>query len=152
MAKVVESTEISRRPEDVFSYAADPAHHPEWIGSVVSAHQEDDGPLAAGSTVLVTRRAGPWKVRYTEHMDELHPPRTWANHSAGGIPVTAFATGTVEPLGDGTRSRVTISCEFHGRGIGKLLAPLLSRRLAKLLPKDEQKLKELLERGMHAQE
>jgi hypothetical protein len=41
--------------------------------------------------------------------------------------------------------------EFEGHGIGKLLVPLLARRLAKQLPRDEQKLKELLERGAYAQ-
>src|SRR6266508_220692 len=58
---------------------------------------------------------------------------------------------TVAALDDGKRSRVTISCEFQGHGIGKLLVPLLARRLAKQLPRDEQKLKELLERGAYAQ-
>lgn len=151
MAEIVESIEISRRPQDVFSYVADPAHQPEWIQNVVSAHQEGDGPLAVGSRVLATRRVGPWRLRYTEEMVELHPPRTWANHGVGGIPVIAIANGTVAPLDDGRRSRVTISCEFQGHGIGKLLVPLLARRLAKQLPRDEQKLKELLERGAYAQ-
>src|SRR5258705_3467228 len=86
MAKVVESIEISRRPEDVFSYVADPSHQPEWIDSVVSAHPEDDSPLAVGSRVLAIRRVGPWKVRITEQIDELYPPRAWANHGVGGIP------------------------------------------------------------------
>ena len=58
MAEIVESVEISRRPEDVFSYVADPSHHPEWIESVVSARRQGDAPLAAGSRVLVTRRVG----------------------------------------------------------------------------------------------
>jgi uncharacterized protein YndB with AHSA1/START domain len=151
MAEIVESIEISRRPEDVFSFAADPSHHPEWIESVVSVRREGDGPLAVGSTVLATRRVGPWKVRYTEEMAELHPPRTWANRGVGGIPVIAFAKGTVAPLDAGKRSRLTIACEFQGHGIGKLLVPLLVRRLAKQLPRDQHKLKELLERGAYAQ-
>ncbi|SRR6266540_6989332 len=151
MAEIVERIEISRRPEDVFSYVADPSHHPEWQESVVSARQEGDAPLAVGSRVLVTRRVGPRTLRYTEEMVELHPPRTWANRGVGGIPVIAIAKGTVEPLDDGKRSRVTISCEFQGHGIGRLLVPLLARRLAKQLPSDEQKLKELLERGAYAQ-
>ena len=74
MAKVVESIEISRRPEDVFAYVADASHHPEWIDSSVSARREDAGPHAVGSTVRATRRVGPWKVRITERMDELDPP------------------------------------------------------------------------------
>src|SRR6266508_6853880 len=73
--------------------------------------------------------------------------RTSANPGVGGIPVIAIANGTVAPLDDGKRSRVTISCEFQGHGIGKLLVPLLVRRLAKQLPRDGQKLKEVLERG-----
>jgi uncharacterized protein YndB with AHSA1/START domain len=151
MAEIVESVEISRRPEDVFSYVADPSHHPEWIENVVSAYREGDAPLAVGSRVMVTRRVGPRELPTTEEMTELYPPRTWANRGVGGIPVIAFARGTVEPLDDGRRSRVTISCEFEGHGIGKLLVPFLARRLAKQLPRDEQKLKELLERGAYAQ-
>lgn len=151
MAEIVGSIEISRRPGDVFSYVADPSHHPEWQESVVSARREGDAPLAVGSRVLATRRVGPWKLRYIEEMTELRPPRTWANRGVGGIPVIAIANGTVEPLDDGKRSRVTIACEFEGHGIGRLLAPLLVRRLAKQLPRDEQKLKELLERGAYAQ-
>jgi len=182
MAEIVASIEISRRPEDVFPYVADPSHHPEWIESVVSVRREDDAPLAVGSRVLATRRVGPWKLRYSEEMVEPHPPRSWANRGVGGIPVIAIANGTVEPLDDGKRSRVrarreitrpgrgpltsvwwrsndqvigrralTIACEFQGHGIGRLLVPLLVRRLAKQLPRDEQKLKELLERGAYAQ-
>ena len=47
MAAIVESIDISRRPEDVFSYVTDPSHFPEWQDSVVSARREGDAPLAA---------------------------------------------------------------------------------------------------------
>src|SRR6266511_510027 len=33
--------------------------------------------------------------RLADDMVELHPPRTWANHGVGGIPVIAIANGTV---------------------------------------------------------
>jgi hypothetical protein len=56
--------------------------------------------------------------------------------------------GTIEPLDGGKRSRVTIALEFEAHGIGKLLVPLIIRRQArKQLPGNEQKLKEILERG-----
>jgi uncharacterized protein YndB with AHSA1/START domain len=58
MASIVESVEISRRPEDVFSYVTDPSRLPEWKESVVSVRQESDGPVAVGSRVVVTRRVG----------------------------------------------------------------------------------------------
>jgi uncharacterized protein YndB with AHSA1/START domain len=109
MAEIVESVEISRRPEDVFSYVADPSHHPEWIHNVVSAYREGDAPLAVGSRVLVTRRVGPWELRYTEEMAELNPPTSWANRGVGGIPVIAFASGTGSRFAlAGTRSALTM--------------------------------------------
>jgi hypothetical protein len=49
-------------------------------------------------------------------------------------------------LGGGRRSRLTTALDFHGRGVGKLLAPFLVRRQTKQLPKDVRKLKEVLER------
>jgi uncharacterized protein YndB with AHSA1/START domain len=146
LAEIIESIEISRRPEQVFWYAADPAHFPEWQDSVVSVRREGDAPLAVGSTAVVTRRVGPRKLPTTEEMIELNPPKTWAVRGVGGG-LTAIATGAIEPLDDGQRSRVTIALDFEPHGIGRLLVPLVARRQArKQLPRNEQKLKEVLER------
>jgi uncharacterized protein YndB with AHSA1/START domain len=145
MSAIVKSIEISRRPEDVFSYATDFAHFPEWQGGVHSARPEGDAPLAVGSTAVVTRRIGPRERPRTEEIAELNPPRSWAVRGVGG-PLRAVAKGTIEPLDDGTRSRVTIAIEFEGHGLGKLLVPLVSRQARKQLPRNERKLKELLER------
>jgi hypothetical protein len=50
---------------------------------------------------------------------------------------------TVEPLGDGTRSRVTIALDFEGSGIGKLLPLEVIRRMtAKSAPKSYRNLKD----------
>jgi hypothetical protein len=57
MAAILESIEISRRPEDVFPYVTDPSRLTEWQESVVSVRREDDAPLAVGSRAVVTRRA-----------------------------------------------------------------------------------------------
>jgi len=76
---------------------------------------------------------------------ELNPPRTWAVRGVGG-PLTAIAKGTIEPLDDGKRSRITIALDFEAHGIGKLLVPLVRRQARKQLPKNEQELKEMLER------
>jgi len=87
-------------------------------------------------------------VRATETITELTPPKTWQVRSSGGLPVTAIATGAIEPLDGGNRSRVTITLDFEGHGIGKLLIPLVIRRQArKQLPQNTARLKEVLERG-----
>jgi uncharacterized protein YndB with AHSA1/START domain len=145
MAAIVDSIDISRRPEDVFSYATDLSRYPEWQPDVVSARKEGDGPPAVGSRAAVIRRVGPRKLQSTQEITELNPPRTWTVRAVGG-PIIAFAKGTIESLGDGQRSRVTIALEFEGRGIGRLLVPLVIRRQGrKALPRNEQRLKELLE-------
>jgi hypothetical protein len=145
MPAIVESIDISRRPQDVFAYATDFAHFPEWQEGVLSARPEGDAPLAVGSRAVVTRRVGPRELPRTEEIAELNPPRSWAVRGIGG-PLTAIAKGTIEPLDGGERSRVTIAIEFEGSGIGKLLVPLVSRQARKQLPKNEQQLKEILER------
>jgi hypothetical protein len=60
--------------------------------------------------------------------------------------LVATAKGTIQPLADGECSRVTIVLDFEAHGIGKLLVPLLRRQARKQLPKNEQRLKEMLER------
>jgi uncharacterized protein YndB with AHSA1/START domain len=148
MAAIVESIDISRRPEDVFVYMTDASHFPEWQDSVVSAHPEDDGPLAVGSRTRVTRRVGGRDLSTTEEVTELDPPTSWGFRGVGGLPVVGIARGTIEALDNGKRSRVTIALEFEGHGIGKLLVPLVIRRQArKQLPRNEQNLKALLERS-----
>jgi ribosomal protein S18 acetylase RimI-like enzyme len=108
-------------------------------------------PLAVGSKLQATRRVGPCTVRYTEELLELDPPRTWANRGYGGLPITVLANGRVEPLADGKRARLTISTQFQGHGIGKLLVRLLTRRLTRQLPRDQQKLRQLLQQATQAQ-
>jgi uncharacterized protein YndB with AHSA1/START domain len=150
MTEIVESIEISRRPEDVFSYATNPAFFPEWQESVVSVRREGDAPLTVGTKTTVVRRVGPRKMPATEAITELNPPRTWAVRSDGG-PLVAIAKGTIEPLDGGQRSRLTVAFDFEAHGLGRLLLPLVVRpQVRRQLPRNEQKLKDLLERGASA--
>jgi uncharacterized protein YndB with AHSA1/START domain len=146
MAAIEESIEISRRPQDVFSYVTNPAFFAEWQESAVSVRREGDAPLTVGSQITVVRRVGPRKMTATEEITELNPPRTWAVRADGG-PLVAIATSTIEPLDDGKRSRLTVAFEFEAHGIGKLLLPLVVRpQVRRQLPKNQQRLKDILER------
>jgi uncharacterized protein YndB with AHSA1/START domain len=147
MTAIAHSVDIARAPEDVFAYAIDFSRYPDWQGNVVSVRPERDAPPAVGSRAVVTRRVGPREVTGPEEITELSPPTTWTVRGTGG-PVTATARGTIVPVGDPVRSRVTISLEFEGHGIGRLLVPLVVRRQARRqLPRSLQKLKEVLEGG-----
>jgi len=147
MAPIVESIEIARRPEDVFAYVTDPSRLPEWQQSVVAVRLEGDAPLAVGSRAVVTRRVGRREQAMTAELTELNSPSSWAVRGIDG-PVRGIVKGTIEPLGDGERARVTIALDFEGHGIGKLLVPLVVRRQARTeMPRNQQKLRERLESG-----
>lgn len=145
MPAIKESIDIARRPEEVFSYVTDPSHLPEWQASAVSAHSVGDAPLAVGSKFQTIRRMGRREIPMTMEVTELDPPRRWHFRGIDG-PIRGDVTGTIEPLGDGERSRVTFSLDFETHGMGKMIVPLVVRpQMRKELPRNEERLKALLE-------
>jgi uncharacterized protein YndB with AHSA1/START domain len=129
VAPIVTSTEIARPPEDVFRYVTDPSRLGEWQESVVTTRTDESGPPRVGSRVIQTRRMGRREQTMTSEITEISLPTGWAVRGVDG-PVRGIVKGTVEPLDDGTRSRVTIELDFEGHGVGKLLVPLVVRRQA----------------------
>jgi uncharacterized protein YndB with AHSA1/START domain len=145
MAPITESIEIARRPEDVFAYVTDPSHVPDWQDSVVRVSREGSGPVGDGTRVVVTRRVGRREMAMTVELSDLHPPTSWTVRGVDG-PVRGMVKGTIDSLQDGQASRVTMVLDFEGHGFGKLLVPLVVRRqAASEMPKNQQKLKQLLE-------
>jgi hypothetical protein len=76
----------------------------------------------------------------------MNRPATSTIRATRGL-VTTIARSTIEPLDGGEGSRVTIALTFEGHGMGKALLPLVIRQARKQLLQNEQKLKEVLERG-----
>ncbi|MFG2981575.1 SRPBCC family protein [Streptomyces sp. NPDC048258] len=145
MSAISNTIEIDRTPEDVYSYVTDPTHLPEWQDSAVSAVPMGDLPVHVGSKVVVTRQVGKRRIPTTMEFTELDPPRSWHIHGVEG-PVRPDVRGYIEPLDGGTRSRVTLSVDFEGHGMGRALVPLAVKpMLRKEMPRSEEKLKHLLE-------
>jgi uncharacterized membrane protein len=147
MSAVRETVEIARRPEDVFAYIDDLARHSEWQDGIVSAKVVTDGPTRVGSRSTEVRRMGKREMTVTYEVTQHDPPRGFAFKGIDG-PVRVQGKGSVEPVGDGSSSRVTIELDFVGHGFGKLLAPLARGQAAKQVPKDQQRLKQRLESGV----
>lgn len=146
MRPIVLIMDIERPTEEVFAYITDPSRFPEWQLDVVSARLSDGGSRGVGSRFITTRRIGFIQRTTTQETVDVDEPRTWAARTIGG-PVSLLAKVAVEPRGDTTRSRVTLSFDFAGRGIGRLLAPLIRRMAAREAPKSLQNLKRRLESG-----
>jgi uncharacterized protein YndB with AHSA1/START domain len=126
---ITHSVEINRRPEDVFAYLEQLDRYMEWQESLISTRVVAGGPTRVGSRGVDRRRApgGPRDIPFevTEH----DPPRKLAFRGTAG-PVRPLATLTVEPVGDGSRSRVSLELDLKGRGFGKLVAPFARRGAA----------------------
>ena len=148
MPPIVTSAEIGRPAAEVFAYATDPARFKEWQKGVVDGHMDgpDGGTPAVGATCVTTRRIGGASRPSTSKLVHIDPPKTWAVRGTDG-PIRAAVDVLVEPVA-GSRSRLTISVDFTGYGIGKILVPLVVRREArKEMPANIAALKQNMEAG-----
>jgi hypothetical protein len=150
MPPIVTTAEIGRPAAEVFAYATDPVRFSEWQKGVVDGHM--DGPAggtgtpAVGARCVTTRRIGGASRPSTSELVHIDPPRAWGVRGTDG-PIRALVDVLVEPLA-GSRSRLTISVDFTGHGIGKILVPLMVRREArKEMPANIAALKHKMEAG-----
>ena len=144
---IVESIEIARRPEEVFAYVDQVERHPEWQENLVDVEKQTEGPPGVGTRVVQVRRVPGGPRSFTLEVSEHDPPRKISFRGLDG-PVRPVGSVTIEPVGDGSHSRVTQQLDLRGHGlIGKLVAPLARRDAAKQFPKNQARLKESLERS-----
>jgi uncharacterized membrane protein len=143
---IVESIEIARSPEDVFAYLDQLDRHGEWQSRIVEVRVDTEGPTRAGSRATEKRQVPGGPREFTYEITEHDPPRRVAFRGLNG-PVRPVGTVTVEPLGDGSRSRVTLEFDLVGHGAGKLIAPIARRDARRQIPMDQVRLKERLESG-----
>ena len=142
---ITNSIEIDRRPEDVFAYLAELEKHSEWQADLIGSKLVTQGPVGVGTRVADTRKVpgGPREMTYevTEH----DPPNKSSWRGVDG-PVRVDGSVIVEPVGGGERSRVTVELNFAGHGIGVLFMPIARMQARKLVPANQARLKEILER------
>ena len=147
MPPIVTSAEIGRSATEVFACATDPARFSEWQKGVVDGHMDgpaDGGTPAVGAKCVTTRRIGGASRPSTSELVQIDPPKAWAVRGTDG-PIRATVNVLVEPL-TASSSRLTISVDFTGHGIGKILVPLMVRREArKEMPENMAALKQRIE-------
>jgi hypothetical protein len=144
VAPIVSDIDITRPPDEVFTYAIDPSRFSEWQPGVVGGSTE--GALGVGAKCMMTRRIGGAERTSTSVITEYSPPAVWAIHGIDG-PIRADVRVRVEPRNDGSQSHLSISLDFAGFGIGKMLLPVVVRQARKEVPQSCQKLKQLLEQA-----
>ena len=148
MPPIVTSAEIDRPAAEVFAYATDPTRFSQWQKGVVDGHMDgppdNTQPPAVGAKCVTRRRIGGASCPSTSELTHVDPPKAWGVRGIDG-PIRAAVDVLVEPVAD-SRSRLTISVDFTGHGIGKILVPLMVRREArKEMPDNMAALKRLIE-------
>ena len=131
---------INRTPDEVFAYATDPAHTPEWQSSALETSV--DGPVQAGASGKEVRKFLGRRMESTMKIEAFEPPRRFALQVTSG-PVPFHVEQTVEP--DGTGSRVSVTIEGEPGGFFKLADPLVERAVRRELEGNLATLKDILE-------
>jgi uncharacterized membrane protein len=142
---ITSSIEVARPQAAVFAYLAQLDRHAEWQQALTSVRVEGDGPVGVGTRAIEKRNVPGGEREMSYELTAHDPPRTSSWKGLNG-PVRPNGTVTVEAL-DESRSRVTVSMELEGHGIGKLLLPLVRSQARKQIPADQAKLKQILESG-----
>jgi uncharacterized membrane protein len=143
---ITHSIEIDRPPEDVFAYLDQLERHGEWQAEIVSTKVETDGPVAVGTRVREFRKIGGREQDTSYEITEHDPPRKTSFRGVVG-PVRSLGTVVVEPIGDGSKARVSIEFNLVGHGFGKLIAPLARMQARKSIVDSQDQLKAKLEAG-----
>ena len=144
---ITHSTEIDRPPEEVFAYLDQPERHGEWQTEIVSASLETAGPVGVGTRVRESRKMGGREQDSSYEITEHDPPRRSAFRGTAGS-VRPVGTVTIELLGDGSRSRVSIDFDLIGHGFGKLIVPFARSQARKSIVQAQERLKAKLEAGV----
>lgn len=143
---ITQSIEIDRRVEDVFAYLDQQERHREWQEAIVSSKVEGEGAVGVGTRVHEVRKIGNRQQDTSYEITEHDPPRRSSFRGIAG-PLRPVGTVTVEPIGDGSKSRVTLEFNLVGHGIGVLIAPFARMQAKKDIASSQQRLKARLEEG-----
>jgi uncharacterized protein YndB with AHSA1/START domain len=138
------SYDINRSPDKVFAFLTDFAQLTRWR-TLDSLSIEPAGPIAVGKRVVSAVTAMGRTMAFTHEITKLNPSeRTYSDHFVNGA-FPLQSSWRVEPKNGG--SRLLWTTQFEGRGIMKLMTPLMRANIRKGQLNDLGKLKTILEEG-----
>ncbi|HEY3528141.1 MAG TPA: SRPBCC family protein [Nocardioides sp.] len=140
---VVTGTVIRRPVAEVSSYAADPAHAPEWYANIESITWRTDPPVAVGSRLDFVARFLGRTLSYTYEVVDLEPGERLVMRTAEG-PFPMETTYTWEPAGPDS-TRMTLRNRGTPSGFAAVGAPVMAAAMRRANKKDLSRLKEILE-------
>ena len=144
MAKIETSIVINRPIEQVFAFAADSNHNPQWQWSTAESRRTPDGPIGVGSKVMEVHQfqAG-LRLEWAYEVTEYEPNKKFSVQSISSGPVQFKGTSTLESVANGTK--ITIAIEIESGGFFTLAEPFFGNAAKRNAEASFAKLKEVLE-------
>ena len=141
--RIEHSVKISRPPDEVFSFVADPRNDEQWTPAVKETRKTSEGPLGAGATFESVFRLLGRRFEAPFEIAEYEPNRKVVLGSATSGPLRLTGTRSVEAVPGGTR--VTITVEGRSGGFFGVADPVFARLAERPLKAYLANLKNLLE-------
>ena len=138
---MIEATaHVDRSPEEVFDYASNPTHEPEWNPRTRRVVKLTTGPSGVGARYEIEFIPGhPVTVECTAY----DRPTAWAQVGQS-LDTTFRWKGQVLPAARGADLILRLEVEPHG--LARILAQFVSRRMRSELPHHVRSLASVLER------
>lgn len=143
MINFTNTVTIERPIDDVFSYLSDLEHTPEWNWAIGETRKITPGPIMVGTRYRQTRAVPRPETEFLEITELDHNKRIEVRGILAEMP--AHLTYEVEEDGLGTVLTNAVSLDVEGPA--RMLAPVLSRRIAQAVASNLNDLKVRLEAG-----
>lgn len=143
MVDVTTTIAIERPRNEVFEYAANPDHAPEWYVNIKSVTWKTPRPLSIGSKIAFQAQFLGRTLQYVYEIIELIPGGKLVMRTADG-PFLMETTYVFEHIGE-SATRMTLRNRGNPSGFSRLLAPFISLAMRKANQRDLAKLKAVLE-------
>lgn len=131
--------DIERPPADVFDYASDHTHEPEWNPKMRRVRKLTAGPVGEGTKYQMEFVPGRPVVVTCVGFERPH--RWEAIGDTLGMHISLG--GAVQPIGRG--ARLTLRTAFEMYGPRALVLPFVARRMRRELQRDVETIKTILE-------
>jgi len=141
----VASTTVERPIERVFAFLADGENDKTWAERLIEIHKTTPGEVGVGTVYASTARDMGLKAKHETRLTVFDPPNRirWEEVSRGPIYISEGGYD-LAPAGEG-RTELTLFNHLEAKGLGKLLLPSASRRLAKGAPDLARRIKAAIE-------
>jgi uncharacterized membrane protein len=142
MARIVDSVEIKRPVDQVFTYVTEIKNFPKWIPDMQEAVQVSPGNIGVGTSLRGMYKMMGLRMAWTSKITEYEPNKKFGEKIISGNVLTDELM-TFDSTSEGTR--FTFLCDLTVGGVLKLLSPIMASSMRKQTKTDLAKLKELLE-------